>query len=182
MRDMDCQRALGFESRVRIRVTKVQRGPRRTLLVNEDEPRAGLPVSTKTASAPQTMKPTAAAVAAQRLISHDHISGVVASRLGFSPERETSLTRIHWKVHSSSVAGIDYIEGSPRCSKCLARPEPAKVQEKIENTCTSELTAFSCPWYMRETDGPILGRAHGYVDPTKQEKVWSPFRAGPPCQ
>jgi hypothetical protein len=97
--------ALGLESRVEKRATKVQRGRRRTVPVNEDELRVGLPDSTKTTSSPQTMKPAAEAVAAERLKSHDHMSGVVASRLGFSTERENTSTHIQRKVHSSSVTG-----------------------------------------------------------------------------
>jgi hypothetical protein len=74
-------------------------------------------------------------------------------------EKETNLTHVLQKVHSSSVTGIDDIEASLRCSKGLAGPEPAKIQEiskglagpepakiqeKIGETRTSELTAFSC--------------------------------------
>jgi hypothetical protein len=46
---------LGLESRVEIRATKEQRGPRRTVLMNENEPRIGSPVSTKTTSSPKTI-------------------------------------------------------------------------------------------------------------------------------
>jgi hypothetical protein len=131
--------ALGLESRVEIRATKVQRGPRRAVPLN---------------------KPAAEAVAAQRLKSHDHISGVVAS-LGSSTERETNLTNVLRKVNSSSVTRIDDIEAGPRCQGTREDwRDPHKRAHSVQR-----------PWYMRGTGGPILGRANGYVDPTKREKV-----------
>jgi hypothetical protein len=48
--------ALESSSRVEISSTKVQRGPRRTVFVNEHEPRVGPPVSTKSTSPTQAMK------------------------------------------------------------------------------------------------------------------------------
>jgi hypothetical protein len=115
-------KALGLESRIEICATEVQRGPRRTVPVNENKPRVGPPVSIKTTSPAQAMKPAAETVAAQRLISHDYISGVVSSRFSFRPKRETDLTHVLRKVNSSSITRIDDIEGGPWGGKCLAGP------------------------------------------------------------
>jgi hypothetical protein len=134
--------------------------------VKEHLPRVGPLVSIKTPSQTQAMEPAAEAVAAQRLKSQDHISGVVTSRR--TNKRETNLTHVLRKIDSSSVTRIDDIEADPRFIEGLAGRQSTRKDWRDQH---EQAQGAQLLWYTLGTGGLTLGRTNGNADTTWREMV-----------